>query len=302
MAEFPALLLWTDSYLADTAARLTAEEHGVYQLLMQLAWREGNETRLPPLDDCVLWIKGVCKGMHGRTAGRLVGAILAKHWTTDEDGLFFQKRLEKEWKKVRNTSDKRSKGARKRWETQSKPETETSGDNDLTQASHMHRARVSKPNQAKPVDSESCSPSESLKPSSNPAGVVVPRVGAREGSPPNGVGHHKRSGISEGSKGNNQERPRAETVSPKFYPSDEWVQQDLTLCGGNLTTLAIEVEKFIDHFLSGERPVKSMNWDRKFRTWLRKREEIEQDNHDERERKRRDRRERYFERQQATRD
>ncbi|MDZ7711749.1 MAG: DUF1376 domain-containing protein [Rhodovibrio sp.] len=38
MAEFLALPLWTDAYLADTTD-LSAEEHGVYMLLLMAAWR-----------------------------------------------------------------------------------------------------------------------------------------------------------------------------------------------------------------------------------------------------------------------
>jgi len=38
MAEFPALPLWTDAYIADTQ-HLTNEEHGVYLRLLMFAWR-----------------------------------------------------------------------------------------------------------------------------------------------------------------------------------------------------------------------------------------------------------------------
>ena len=38
MAEFPALALWTDAYLADTR-HLSTLEHGAYLLLMMEAWR-----------------------------------------------------------------------------------------------------------------------------------------------------------------------------------------------------------------------------------------------------------------------
>lgn len=56
MAEFPALPLFTDAYLADTR-HLTAEEHGAYLLLLMCAWR----TRGCALKDC------------DRTLARIVG-------------------------------------------------------------------------------------------------------------------------------------------------------------------------------------------------------------------------------------
>ncbi|MCJ9428668.1 YdaU family protein [Kordiimonas marina] len=85
MAEFPALPLFTDAYLADTR-HLTAEEHGAYLLLLMCAWR----TRGCRLRD------------DDRTLARLVG-VTAARWRklrpvlmdffTTEGGYWQQKKL-----------------------------------------------------------------------------------------------------------------------------------------------------------------------------------------------------------------
>ena len=48
MAEFPAMPLWTDAYLADTS-HLTTLEHGAYFLLLVVTWRT-HDKRLPDDD------------------------------------------------------------------------------------------------------------------------------------------------------------------------------------------------------------------------------------------------------------
>ncbi len=105
MAEFPALPLFTDAYLADTR-HLTAEEHGAYLLLLMCAWR----TRGCALKDC------------DRTLARIVGVtrprwkrlrpVLAEFFTV-KDGVWRQKKLTEVYKGVEaRVAKNRANGAR----------------------------------------------------------------------------------------------------------------------------------------------------------------------------------------------
>lgn len=60
MADFPALPLWTDAYIADTV-HLTNEEHGVYLRLLMFAWRAPDCT-LPDDDKRLALMVGVSPG------------------------------------------------------------------------------------------------------------------------------------------------------------------------------------------------------------------------------------------------
>lgn len=108
MAEFPALPLWTDAYLADTR-HLSAAQHGAYFLLLMSAWRT-TECALPD-DDAKLarWAS-----MDKRTWGANKDAVMS-FWTRGNDGLWRQGRLTDERKYVAELSDKNSKNAKARW-------------------------------------------------------------------------------------------------------------------------------------------------------------------------------------------
>jgi uncharacterized protein YdaU (DUF1376 family) len=114
MADFPALPLWTDSYLADTLD-LTQGEHGIYLIMLMLAWRRP-DCALP---DDMAWLKrslqSCCRGLHGHTFNAIVPKILDRFWFK-EDGKWCQKRLQKERKYLSNRSEKNRKAAAARWE------------------------------------------------------------------------------------------------------------------------------------------------------------------------------------------
>lgn len=114
MAEFPALPLWTDAYLADTGD-LSLREHGAYLLMMMLAWRR---------PDCALpndmpWLKralgGMCSDMHGNSFNAVVPALLSRFWELGIDGKWRQKRLGKEREFLLKRAEKQSERAKKRW-------------------------------------------------------------------------------------------------------------------------------------------------------------------------------------------
>lgn len=109
MAEFPALPLWTDAYLADTG-HLSVTEHGMYFLMLVQLWRAPKQ-RLPN-DDA--WL--------GRKFGRSV-EVFVSEWKPimqefmQTDGNWWtQKRLSAEFAYVQQLSAKRSDAAKSMWE------------------------------------------------------------------------------------------------------------------------------------------------------------------------------------------
>lgn len=104
MAEFPALPLFTDAYLADTR-HLDATQHGAYLLLLMTAWRTA--TCSLPDDDATL-AKWAC--MDRRTWARHKPVIMA-FWTLTDTG-WVQKRLLDERKHVEHVRSKNVQAGR----------------------------------------------------------------------------------------------------------------------------------------------------------------------------------------------
>lgn len=100
MADFPALPLWTDAYLADTR-HLSQAEHGAYLLLIVTAWRT-HDCRLPD-DDRLL---ARYAGCDLRTWRRQKPTIMA-FWDLEE-GRWSQKRLMAEREYVMDLARKRA--------------------------------------------------------------------------------------------------------------------------------------------------------------------------------------------------
>lgn len=110
MAEYPAMPLWTDAYLADTR-HLDRGEHGAYLLLLMEAWRRPNCSL--PDDDKLLARMAACTPDEWQ---EIKPAIMA-FWTLDKRAKEWrQKRQRKEREYVEETSRLQSHRARSGWE------------------------------------------------------------------------------------------------------------------------------------------------------------------------------------------
>lgn len=106
MAEFPALPLWTDAYLADTS-HLTTTEHGAYLLLLMAMWRAGGV--LPNDDKKLGRIARLTPGQWAR-----VKETIWEFFRVTPDGIT-QGRLTDELTAVRRNSCRQSDKAKARW-------------------------------------------------------------------------------------------------------------------------------------------------------------------------------------------
>ena len=109
MAEFPALTLWTDSYLADTRM-LSTMEHGAYLLLLMEAWRRPH-CDLPDDDKILARLAGLSRDEWDEIKPTIMG-----FWTYDgRSKTWHQKRLRKERDAARVRSKSAKDKAAKRW-------------------------------------------------------------------------------------------------------------------------------------------------------------------------------------------
>ena len=114
MADFPCMPFWTDAYLGDTQ-HLTAEEHGVYLLLLIQAWRS-NDCSLADDDDMLSRFAKISPGRWKK-----LKPIIMAFWTHDPDlKRWVQKRLLKERKKTIEKSEKAKQSASRRWSNNGK--------------------------------------------------------------------------------------------------------------------------------------------------------------------------------------
>ncbi len=107
MAEFVALPLWTDAYLADTT-HLTTTEHGAYLLLLIAAWRS-KDCSLPNDDKLLARYSGLSPAQWKK-----MKPTILEFFSVENDRLF-QFRLIDEREAVKQKSKKASHSARARW-------------------------------------------------------------------------------------------------------------------------------------------------------------------------------------------
>lgn len=108
MAEFPALNLYTDAFLADTP-HLGALETGAYLSLLMASWRL--EDGGLPDNDVMLARMSRCTPREWKR----VGALVMPFWTMCQDGKWRQKRLEIERDIARGKSQSAARAAKAMW-------------------------------------------------------------------------------------------------------------------------------------------------------------------------------------------
>jgi uncharacterized protein YdaU (DUF1376 family) len=113
MANFPALPLWTDAYLADTL-HLTAEQHGFYLLLLMVMWRTPNCS----VPNCDKFLKDTLHIDDDKLAA-IVRPLILEFCKTNGNWIY-QKRLKREKNHVRQTAKNRSVSAKLRWHNNKK--------------------------------------------------------------------------------------------------------------------------------------------------------------------------------------
>ncbi len=117
MAEFPALPLWTDAYLADTR-HLSTLEHGAYLLLLMEAWRRPS-CALPDNDVLLARLAGLSP-----SEWEAVKPIVLEFWKIDgRSKEWVQSRLKKERCFVARRSALQRDRIAKRWNKKKNDDT-----------------------------------------------------------------------------------------------------------------------------------------------------------------------------------
>src|SRR5262249_108937 len=109
MSTRPWMPLYVGDYMLGTRD-LTLEQHGIYLLLLMLAWRRP-DGKIPNDEK---WIRANLPPMHGHTFNSVVRGILNRFFTL-VDGQYSNKRLSNEIQNAVKLSSNQSQKANKRW-------------------------------------------------------------------------------------------------------------------------------------------------------------------------------------------
>lgn len=115
MADYPALPLWTDALAADTE-HLTHQEYGLYQRMLNAAWR------MPSCDlpNDAKWIMRRFR-LSAVEYDDLCQPIIDEFWRVNAKGRLEQKRLKKEREFVSDKRKKQQARAKSRWDKEKDP-------------------------------------------------------------------------------------------------------------------------------------------------------------------------------------
>jgi uncharacterized protein YdaU (DUF1376 family) len=107
VSKLPSMPLWVDSYLGDTS-HLSAEEHGVYLLLLMAMWKRSGSVPDDDRDNARICHVSTRKWM--RIKRRLAPFLIF------QGGTISQGRLQREWNRTVEVCSQFSKKAHRSWE------------------------------------------------------------------------------------------------------------------------------------------------------------------------------------------
>ena len=131
----PCMTFWPEKFFGDTA-HLSWEERGAYLLLLSLAWVRGGGL---PNDDQQLRRMVGC----GSKKWRAMRPAVMAFWKLQEDGLWHQKRLDVEWNRANERTQRRASG-RTSGDNEAKDKTQGRASGRTTQLSRGTRSMAKK--------------------------------------------------------------------------------------------------------------------------------------------------------------
>jgi len=257
MAEFPALPLWTDAYLADTS-HLTTIEHGAYLLLLMAAWRS-KDCRLPNDDKR---LARYCR-MTGPQWKRIKSTILEFFYVDGE--WLYQGRLTDEREYVRKNSAKQSANAKARWGGNDDGEGNSSSSDEQSSPHMSNQNEITTPGPVgqPPSDVSDESVTNPLENRVSGDAMAMPDACHSDAPTPTPTPIEKKE-----PKGSSKKGTR---LPDDWALPDDWWQFAMTE-GMDDQSIRREADKFRDYWLAqpGQKGIK-LDWQATWRNWIRRR-------------------------------